>query len=228
VTVIACVVAEDDDTKNTDDPKDTRRDEAATVRDLEHALRFVHLMGMQGRLALEKVEAQLAAMQKILGTSGAVDEAEIIKLLPEELKEARARLNKEAHVDVGPSRDKYAVEEPDVDCAGLMHLCKGRCCRLTFSLSFQDLDEGVVKWTYDKPYRIRQRASDGYCVHNDEGSCTVYQHRPAVCRVYDCRHDQRVWIDFENKIPAPLAAVRNQPVLVERIGLKKPESPADE
>jgi hypothetical protein len=24
-----------------------------------------------------------------------------------------------------------------------------------------------------------------------------------VCRSYDCRTDKRIWIDFENRIPAP-------------------------
>jgi hypothetical protein len=31
----------------------------------------------------------------------------------------------------------------------------------------------------------------------------VYEHRPAICRTYDCRKDPRIWIDFEKRIPAP-------------------------
>jgi hypothetical protein len=31
----------------------------------------------------------------------------------------------------------------------------------------------------------------------------VYAQRPGACRAYDCRHDPRVWIDFEARIPAP-------------------------
>ena len=220
-------MAGDDDIDESPDPTpDARQTGAVTVREYEDGLRFVHIMAMQSRLALEKVEAQLAAVTKVLQESGTVDEAKVVSRLVEERQDARSRLSHEAHVSVGPAQNKFELQEPDVDCASLLHLCKGRCCRLTFALTFQDLDEGVVKWDYAHPYRIRQRESDGYCVHNSaQHTCSVYQHRPGVCRVYDCRHDQRVWIDFENKIPAPLEAVRDQPVVVERIGLKKPEPP---
>jgi Fe-S-cluster containining protein len=105
--------------------------------------------------------------------------------------------------------DKYAVTQDDgPPCAELLPICLGRCCRLMFALSTQDLDEGVIRWDYGRPYMIRQRASDGYCVHNDPDrhGCTAYQHRPSVCRRYDCRQDARVWEDYERRIPAPLQA----------------------
>jgi len=33
---------------------------------------------------------------------------------------------------------------------------------------------------------LRQR-SDGACIHLGAQGCTVYQHRPAICRGFDCR-----------------------------------------
>ena len=33
---------------------------------------------------------------------------------------------------------------------------------------------------------LRQRP-DGACIHLDRYGCTVYEHRPAVCRTFDCR-----------------------------------------
>ena len=33
---------------------------------------------------------------------------------------------------------------------------------------------------------LRQR-SDGACIHLGKQGCTVYEHRPAVCRIFDCR-----------------------------------------
>jgi hypothetical protein len=101
--------------------------------------------------------------------------------------------------------DKYAIEQVDgPPCTELIPICHGRCCRLIFALSTQDLDEGVVRWDYGRPYMIRQRASDGYCVHSDPTGrgCTVYEQRPAVCRRYDCRSDPRIWADYERRIPA--------------------------
>ncbi len=85
-----------------------------------------------------------------------------------------------------------------------MHLCKARCCTFGFPLSFQDLDERIVKWNYEHPYKNRQRPEDGYCVHNscDDKGCEIYDHRPSVCRTYDCREDTRIWIDFEGRVPA--------------------------
>ena len=63
----------------------------------------------------------------------------------------------------------------------------------------------MIRWDYGQPYLIRQRKSDGYCVHNDPTTraCTVHAQRPRTCRVYDCRSDKRIWTDFEQRIPAP-------------------------
>jgi hypothetical protein len=105
-------------------------------------------------------------------------------------------------LDLGGS--KYETQSPSIPCAELTPLCGARCCTLSFALSTEDLDEGVVRWDYGQPYLIRQRATDGYCVHNDPEShgCTVHQHRPRVCRSYDCRKDKRIWVDYEQRIPA--------------------------
>jgi hypothetical protein len=34
---------------------------------------------------------------------------------------------------------------------------------------------------------VLQRRADGGCVHLGDRGCTVYEHRPAVCRSFDCR-----------------------------------------
>jgi hypothetical protein len=100
---------------------------------------------------------------------------------------------------------KYEVASPPIPCGELIPLCGARCCTLSFALSTEDLDEGVIRWDYGQPYLIRQRATDGYCVHNEPTShgCTVHAFRPRVCRSYDCRKDKRIWIDYEQRIPAP-------------------------
>lgn len=98
----------------------------------------------------------------------------------------------------------------------ILPICGGRCCTLHFALSTQDLDEGVIRWDYGRPYLIRQRASDGRCVHSDpeRGHCTAYEHRPLPCRTYDCRDDPRIWADFDKKIladPSPFARKEGPP-----------------
>jgi Fe-S-cluster containining protein len=101
--------------------------------------------------------------------------------------------------------DKYACDgQVQIDCAGRLHLCRAACCRLSFALSAQDLEEGTVKWDLGRPYMIR-RSSDNYCHHLDRGTCGcgIYQQRPLVCRSYDCRQDKRIWEDFANRIVSP-------------------------
>ncbi len=101
--------------------------------------------------------------------------------------------------------DKYnMVHGEAVDCADRMALCKGRCCKLTIVLSEQDLDEGKLQWELQEPYVMR-RGKDGRCVYQDRksGGCTNYDYRPSTCRSYSCKDDRRIWLDFDNKIPAP-------------------------
>lgn len=98
-------------------------------------------------------------------------------------------------------RDKYGVASPDIDCAARIPLCKARCCSFEVALSSQDLEERALPFVIADPYMLPR--VDGRCVCMDAaGACTVYAHRPATCRSYDCRRDRRVWIDFEARIPA--------------------------
>jgi Fe-S-cluster containining protein len=101
-------------------------------------------------------------------------------------------------------QDKYAFEAVQIDCASRLALCKAACCKLGFALSKQDVEEGVVKWNFARPYFIAQGA-DGYCSHMDRGklSCTIHGQRPVPCRGYDCRKDTRIWANFEERVVSP-------------------------
>lgn len=102
-------------------------------------------------------------------------------------------------------QDKYACESSvEIDCENRIALCRGACCRLSFALTVQDLEEGRVKWDLGRPYMIRHD-EDGYCHHVERASksCGIYASRPVVCRSYDCRKDKRIWEDFENRVVSP-------------------------
>jgi putative zinc- or iron-chelating protein len=104
-----------------------------------------------------------------------------------------------------PEYDKYNLDgSVEIDCESRLQFCHAACCRLQFALSRQDVEEGVLKWDFSRPYMIKQD-HDGYCAHLDRQGCrcSVYQHRPVPCRAYDCRNDQRIWVDFERKIVNP-------------------------
>jgi Fe-S-cluster containining protein len=102
-------------------------------------------------------------------------------------------------------QDKYAYEGAvEIDCENRIALCRGACCRLSFALTVQDLEEGHVRWDLGRPYMIRHD-DDGYCHHVERATkrCGIYESRPVVCRAYDCRKDKRIWEDFENRVVSP-------------------------
>jgi len=179
------------------------REPTATVAELEEGLRQLHRMEMQTKLSLERIEALVTAAIKVLHRAEVLHEKAVLAEADDQLLEVKRLHADDARIALGPDVDKYKVESPAVDCASLMHLCKARCCRLTVALDFQDLDDGL-RWEYRRPYELRRRRDDGYCVYSQPGTyrCDVYAKRPSICRTYDCRNDKRVWEDFDAKKPA--------------------------
>ncbi len=103
-----------------------------------------------------------------------------------------------------PEEDKYMFEhEAHVDCGSRLHTCKAMCCKFPFALSKQDVEEGIIRWEFGRPYLIAHN-SDGYCVHMDRKTyhCTVREHRPVPCRGFTCENNQKwhVWNDYEAKV----------------------------
>ncbi len=52
--------------------------------------------------------------------------------------------------------------------------------------------KGFIRWEFGRPYLITHDV-DGYCVHLDRKThqCTVYNHRPAPCRGFDCQENEK-------------------------------------
>ncbi len=64
-----------------------------------------------------------------------------------------------------PEYDKYTFEhEAQVECQSRLHICKADCCKLPFAISKQDVEEGIIRWEFGRPYLIAH-GDDGYCVH---------------------------------------------------------------
>jgi Putative zinc- or iron-chelating domain len=122
--------------------------------------------------------------------------------------------------------DKYScAPAPAIDCDNRVALCKAACCRLNVVLSPQDIQEGVVAWDSERPF-LNAQDSSGYCVHLEGPACrcSVYAQRPVACRVYDCRYDPRIWIDFEKRIPNPALEALDRPPHPDRETNTRPES----
>lgn len=88
-----------------------------------------------------------------------------------------------------PEYDKYTFDhEANVDCESRLDTCKAVCCKLPFALSRQDVEEGIIRWEFGRPYLIAH-GEDSYCVHLDRKTykCTVREHRTIPCR------DNKIW-----------------------------------
>jgi len=171
--------------------------------ELERGLRFGHMLMTMSLLETREALAFARALGDVLMERGLVSREE----LQARLNEARAVLEEKPIPKVMLARggDKYAAENNVlIDCLERLPICQARCCKYSFCLTEQDLDEGVARWDYGQPYWMRKRP-DGYCVHCDPTThrCLIFEHRPYVCRVYDCRNDARIWLDFEAKQISP-------------------------
>lgn len=103
-----------------------------------------------------------------------------------------------------PEYDKYTFDhEADMDCVSRLSVCRAICCKFPFALSKQDVDEGIIRWEFGRPYLIAH-GDDGYCVHLDRENfkCTVRENRPVPCRCFDCRNNEKwkVWQDYDRNI----------------------------
>lgn len=106
-----------------------------------------------------------------------------------------------------PEHDKYTFEhEVSVNCQERLHICKAICCKFPFALSRQDVEEGIIRWEFGRPYLIAHDTND-YCVHLDQESylCAVHKNRPVPCRGFDCKDNKKwkVWQDYDKKILNP-------------------------
>jgi hypothetical protein len=173
-----------------------RAEVEAALRNLLHHL-------TEHRLVQADLNATMKALIETLIRAGTLPPEEFERRRQKALDVSVDRLRERPHVRLGAAVDKYAAETAPVDCASLIPICQARCCKLAVYLSAQDLDEGVLRWDYGKPYELR-KAPDGWCSHSDPQSrgCTVYGQRPTICRTYDCRTDKRIWRDFEKRITA--------------------------
>ncbi|OEU65033.1 MAG: hypothetical protein BBJ57_04295 [Desulfobacterales bacterium PC51MH44] len=157
-------------------------------------------------LKVYEASAHLYSLIELLVAKGIIGIEELDQR--KKVVEKRLRKNfKEADIGVriqDPEIDKYSLEEEiKGDCEKRIHICKSICCKLSFSLSWQDIEEGI-RWNVGMPF-LCAKGSDGYCVHSNSQTykCEIYKNRPAVCRSYDCSGDKRIWLDYEKMIINP-------------------------
>jgi Fe-S-cluster containining protein len=182
--------------------------EESLRREVVDGLLYAHARLSENTQAAVEVGAFLYALIELLSERGVISIDELDARMPD----VRARLEKK-NVDKGvgvlimegPVGDKYAFEgEAKIDCESRIPLCRASCCRLPFALSKQDIREGVIHWDLGQPYIIAH-TPEGYCTHIEQPTCrcTVRDQRPVPCRAYDCRKDNKIWLDFDNRVINP-------------------------
>jgi Putative zinc- or iron-chelating domain len=175
--------------------------------DVLRGLLYAHDRANANTAVLHQASATLDAVVETLIAEGVLDRA----TLDERRQAAGARREQQFYgrgmavalqeFDVG----KYEFEGgAEIDCDSRLELCGAACCKLPLALSREDVEEGVLRWELGSPYMLA-RGGDGYCVHMDRCThqCGVYEQRPIPCRGYDCRNDNRIWLDFDRRIVNP-------------------------
>ncbi len=176
-------------------------------QELSDGLLYIHSRLSENTQSTLEAASFLYALVELLNEQGLIS---IDKLDQRKSQVAKRLARKNSENGIGvliqePEYDKYSFEgEAKIDCENRVHLCKAACCRLPFALSKQDIRENIVHWDLGQPYIIEQE-KDGYCTHLDRScqGCNIREHRPVPCRAYDCRKDNKIWLDFENKIINP-------------------------
>lgn len=158
----------------------------ATKRSLESSsflYALIELLSEQGLISIESLDNR---------------KKEVAERLVQNFKESGLGM---MYQDSDFDKNSYP-HKAKVDCDSCVDTCKATCCKLPFALSRQDVEEGVVRWEFGRPYMIAHD-SDGYCVHLDKQTyqCSVHDKRPVPCQGFDCRDNEKwkVWDDFADK-----------------------------
>ncbi len=168
-------------------------------KDLSSGLLYTHTRINANTTKTLEAASFLYALIELLNEKGLLT----IEELDERKKQVAQRLVKR-FVESGmglmyqdPEYDKYTFDqEAHVDCESRLAVCKAVCCKLPFALSRQDVEEGIIRWEFGRPYLIAH-GDDGYCVHLDRRTyrCTVREHHPVPCRGFDCRDNGKWLVD---------------------------------
>ena len=160
---------------------------------------FAHTALTEQAARAKKTEALLHGLAELLIRSDVINAEDLLDAVNttgREIQEAhrQARLDVAIRVD----GDAPTVPAEEIDCEARIPYCKAVCCRLRWALTVEEIEHGPVKWDLGRPYFNRHN-TEGYCqaIDMDSYGCTVYDQRPAPCRQFSCKGDDRIWKDFD-------------------------------
>lgn len=189
--------------------KDNQNGTRELMKDIAKGLLYNHTRINANTVKTLEATSFLYALVELLNEKGLIS----IDELDEKKKQVAGRLVK-SFIESGlglmyqdPEEDKYTFEhEANVDCLSRLSICKSICCKFPFALSKQDVEEGIIRWEFGRPYLIAHNP-EGYCSHLDMKTykCKVRDNRPLPCRGFDCQDNEKwhVWLDYNKKILNP-------------------------
>lgn len=162
----------------------------------------LHTHTIDSRLAerVHALESTLYGVVELLVNKRVIGESEVAEQahrMADAIEQRGERATGGVALRVDPPGEAATAE---VDCATRLSVCKAVCCQLSFPLSADEVEAREIAWDLGRPYFIRHDAS-GACTHQGStGACTVYDRRPGPCRRYSCASDERIWLDFPNRV----------------------------
>lgn len=103
--------------------------------------------------------------------------------LPKYVKARRKQLLAYSRYKLTGDRSEIAALTSTVNCRSC------RACCVDFAdtpvLPFESGDGLDIEVRDGK--RFLRKKANGECIHLQDGGCSVYEHRPSTCRVFDCR-----------------------------------------
>ena len=122
----------------------------------ERGMRFVHVISMQLKQDLYDTVTQMSAFIDAAAENGVVEREDLEKRYESSRQREYERIRSHAVVQIAePSSATPVVTGDALDCQSRLHLCKARCCTFDVTLSTEDLDKGVIRWDYGRPYKLK-------------------------------------------------------------------------
>jgi Fe-S-cluster containining protein len=171
-------------------------------RQVERGSLFAHTVFSEHSARTNTTEALINGLADLLVRRGVVDSDELLAAVEQtrrEIKEAGRASS--LNVVIRGDGEEPEVSADEIDCEARIPYCQAVCCRLRFPLTVEEIEHGPLKWDLGLPYFNRHDTA-GYCIEIDHEThgCGIYHERPAPCRQYSCKGDDRIWKDFDGMV----------------------------
>jgi hypothetical protein len=178
-----------------------QREPAGVIEALRPALYSIHSDFARGMQVEFEQAVIVQCVLQILMTKGLIRREELDQVYPT-MRKMMAELRTTQLSGPHLYQSLADVAEPTgLDCSTHHETCGATCCT-SFSvvLTAEEAASNKYLWDIAFPYRLLVD-EHGTCVYFDRTSlsCTIWNDRPAACRTFDCRKDDRIWSSYTDR-----------------------------